>query len=168
MQQHWAKKLGLIVVLNPAPAPADGKLPAELLSLVDILIPNQSEAELLTGIKVLDLRSAIDAGKKLQEMGVKQVIITMGEQGAMLLDGSKAAHMSPAFEVEAIDSTAAGDAFCGALLAALALELKIEDAITYACAAGALAATKLGAEPSLPEKADVLALVRTREPCLSF
>ncbi|HNB24857.1 MAG TPA: ribokinase, partial [Candidatus Melainabacteria bacterium] len=104
------KELGLMVVLNPAPAPSDG-LPDELLKSVDLIIPNQTEAELLTGIKVVDILSAIDAAKALQNKGINQVIITMGEMGALLVSGDSTAHVCPAFEVEVKDTTAAGDAF---------------------------------------------------------
>ncbi|MBX9690638.1 MAG: ribokinase [Candidatus Obscuribacterales bacterium] len=161
------KKLGLTVVLNPAPAPENGKLSDELLGFLDIIIPNQTEAELLTGVKVVDIASALEAAKHLQAKGLKQVIITMGEMGALLVNDASVAHMTPAFEVEVHDTTAAGDAFCGALLSALAEEKEMEEALKYACAAGALATCRLGAEPSLPQKAQIKALVESREPCPS-
>lgn len=162
------KSLGLTVILNPAPAPADGHLPDELLSAIDIIIPNQTEAELLTGIKVVDIVSAVEAAKLLQKKGLKQVIITMGEMGALLVDESSVPHMTPAFEVDVHDTTAAGDAFCGGLLAALAAGHDFETALNYGCASGALATTKLGAEPSLPQASEVQKLVDQRaEPCPS-
>ena len=157
-----AKELGLTVVLNPAPAPAEGSLPDELLSLVDIIIPNQTEAEILTGIQVRDIPSGIEAAKVLQKKGLKQVIITMGEMGALLIDENKPAHMCPPFEIKVLDTTAAGDAFCGALVAALAKGNELEAAMHYACAAGALATTKLGAEPSLPKAEEIQKLVDNR------
>lgn len=159
-----AKKLKLTVVLNPAPAPANG-LPDELLAHVDIITPNQTEAELLTGIKVVDMISAIEAAKILQSKGLKQVIITMGEQGALLVDQNNVAHMTPAFEVNVQDTTAAGDAFCGSLLAAMARGESMENAQIYACAAGALATTKLGAEPSLPALEEIKELAKTHISC---
>lgn len=161
-----AKENGLNVILNPAPCPENGILSPELLALVDILTPNQSEAELLTGIAVTDLRSAMEAATKLQSLGIKQVIITMGELGALLVKENQVATMIPAFTVEAVDSTAAGDAFCGSLAAALAREADLEKAVVYGCAAGALATTKLGAEPSLPKQTDIEALVKSRLACL--
>lgn len=162
------KQLGLTVILNPAPAPTDGKLPDELLACLDLIIPNQSEAELLTGIKVVDIPSAVDAAKVLQTKGISQVIITMGEMGALLVSEQGPAHMVPAFEVEVLDTTAAGDAFCGAMLAALARGDKLETAIIYGCAGGALATTCLGAEPSLPHASEIMRLVQSRgEPCVS-
>lgn len=157
-----AKGLGLTVVLNPAPAPVDGKLPDELLANIDMIIPNQTEAELLTGIKVNDIPSGIEAAKSLQKRGLKQVIITMGELGALLVDEDKPAHMCPPFEVRVLDTTAAGDAFCGALLAAMAKGHDTETSMHYACAAGGLATTKLGAEPSLPNAAEIEKLVDKR------
>lgn len=162
-----AKSLGLTVVLNPAPAPLDGNLPDELLNSVDLIIPNQTEAEILTGVKVVDIASAIEASKILQSRGLKQVIITMGEMGALLVDESCVAHMTPSFEVKALDTTAAGDAFCGGLLAAMAAGENLESALNYACAAGALATTRLGAEPSLPTFAEVKELVESRQACSS-
>jgi ribokinase len=162
-----AHSLGKTVVLNPAPAPADGKIPDEFLSLVDIIIPNQTETELLTGIKVVDTDSAVQASKALQKKGLKQVIITMGELGALLVDEKDVPHMVPAFKVEVQDTTAAGDAFCGGLLAAMADGKDLEEAMTYGCAAGALAATRLGAEPSLPTLAEVQELVKIRQTCPS-
>lgn len=161
------KKLGLTTVLNPAPAPADGHLPDELLASIDIIIPNQTEAELLTGVKVTDIASGIEAAKILQKKGLKQVIITMGEMGALLVDENKPAHMCPTYPVTVLDTTAAGDAFCGALLAALSKGHNLEMAMNYACAAGALATTKLGAEPSLPTASELEKLVEPRRACAS-
>lgn len=160
-----AKKLKLTVVLNPAPAPADGSLPDELLANVDIFVPNQTEAELLTGIKVVDISSAIEAAKVLQRKGLKQVLITMGEQGALLVNEESVAQMIPAFEVDVKDTTAAGDAFCGSLLAFMARGESMSNAVIYACAAGALATTKLGAEPSLPTEEQVKELAKSHIPC---
>ncbi|MBY0358675.1 MAG: ribokinase [Candidatus Obscuribacterales bacterium] len=155
-----AKKHGLTVILNPAPAPK-AQLPPELLSCIDILIPNQTEAELLTGLPAGDLLAAMEAGTKLQKQGIKQVLITMGEQGTLVVAENKVATMIPSFVVEAVDSTAAGDAFCGAFAAALAQESNLEKAVTFGCAAGALAATKLGAEPSLPQQSEIEKLAQT-------
>ena len=158
-----AKQLKLTVILNPAPAPAEG-LPDELLALVDIIAPNQTEAEILTGIKVVDIPSGIAAAKALQAKGLKQVIITMGEMGALLIDENSIAHMTPSFEVQVKDTTAAGDAFCGSFLAALARGETLTNTMIYACAAGALATTKLGAEPSLPTLAEVQELAKSHIP----
>jgi len=149
------RKAGVRVMLNPAPAPLNGKLPAELLPNIDLLIPNQTEAELLTGIKVVDQGSAIRAAQKLQQAGIAEVIITMGEQGVVVLERSGATHFISAFRVTVVDTTAAGDAFCGALAASLAEQRSLKDAAIVGCAAGALACTHNGAEPSLPTKTEI-------------
>ena len=157
-----AKASGATVVLNPAPAPPDGKLPAELLSHVDILVPNRTEVELLTGKPAGDLAGAIDAARLLQRLGPKQVILTMGERGALRVDEMGIATVTPAFEVTIQDTTAAGDAFCGALVAALASGKPLPDAVVWGSAGGALACTKLGAEPSLPMREELERLVASR------
>ena len=153
-----ARKAGTIVALNPAPAPEDGMLPAELLENVDIFIPNQTEAQQLTGIAVVDVESARGAAAKLRLAGPKTVIITMGEQGAFVHD-DQISRLIPSFPVHAIDTTAAGDAFCGALAAALSRGIELSDAVRWACAAGALATTRMGAEPSLPTHAEIEGLI---------
>lgn len=154
-----ARKHGTFVALNPAPAPADGKLPSELLENIDLITPNQTEAELLTEIKVIDEKSATEAAEKLRKMGPKNVIITMGEQGALLVEEGKNPVMVSSYKVRAIDTTAAGDAFCGALAAAFAAGETLANAVRFGCAAGALATTKMGAEPSLPDKSEIEKLV---------
>lgn len=159
------KKLGLTVILNPAPAPAEGALPESLYELVDIIVPNQSEAEILSGVKVLDMASGIEAARALIEKGFKTVILTMGEMGALLLEKDGTAHMTPAFEVEVKDTTAAGDAFCGALASALSEGESLPESIMYACAAGALATTKLGAEPSLPASSELIVFIEASGRC---
>jgi ribokinase len=153
-----ARSAGTIVALNPAPAPDDGVLPVELLQNVDIFTPNQTEAHQLTGIVVSDLDSALTAAKKLRAAGPRTVIITMGEQGAFVYDG-EISELIPSFPVNAIDTTAAGDAFCGSLAAALARGEDLRTAVRWACAGGALATTKMGAEPSLPTDAEIKNLV---------
>lgn len=150
-----ARKHGTFVALNPAPAPADGKLPKELMENVDLLIPNQTEAELMTGIKVVDEKSALAAAEELKKLGPKNIIITLGELGALLAEENKAPLMIPSYKVNAIDTTAAGDAFCGALAAAYAGGDSLVNAVRFGCAAGALATTKMGAEPSLPSKLEI-------------
>lgn len=154
-----ARKHGTFVALNPAPAPEDGKLPKELLENVDVIIPNQTEAELMTGVKVADEKSALAAAEELKKLGPKNVIITLGELGALLVEDGKAPLMVSSFEVKAIDTTAAGDAFCGALAAAFAAGETLANAVKFGCAAGALATTKMGAEPSLPPKDEIEKLV---------
>lgn len=149
-----ARTAGVMVALNPAPAPVDGVLPKELLAEVDIIIPNQTEAEQLTQIKVTDAVSAKEAAKAIHAFGPKTVIITMCDQGAFVSTENHQ-ELVPTFPVKVVDTTAAGDAFCGALAAALARGEKMSAAIRFGCAAGALACTKLGAEPSLPQASEI-------------
>ncbi|CAN5669046.1 ribokinase [soil metagenome] len=153
-----ARAAGTIVALNPAPAPDDGVLPSELLRNVDIFTPNQTEAQQMTGIVVSDLASAREAATKLKLAGPTTVIITMGEQGAFV-HNDQISELIPSFPVNAIDTTAAGDAFCGTLAAALARGEELRSAVRWACAGGALATTKMGAEPSLPTDAEIRKLV---------
>ena len=159
-----AKASGARVVLNPAPAPADGALPPELYRHVDLLVPNQSEAELLTGRAAVDLGGALEAARILTARGAAAVIVTLGQLGALLVDEGGVATTVPAFEVEVRDTTAAGDAFCGVLVAALAGGKSLADAVVWGSAGGALACTRLGAEPSIPAKEDVERLVLSRAP----
>jgi ribokinase len=149
-----ARKAGVHVILNPAPAPENGLLPPELLQNVDTLVPNQTEAELLVKMPVRDVAEAAKAAQALIQLGPKLVIITMGEQGAFVSDG-KESSLIPSFPVKAIDTTAAGDAFCGGLAAALSQGKPVGMAIRYGCACGALATTKMGAEPSLPALSEI-------------
>lgn len=144
------------VVLNPAPARA---LPKALLSLVDFLIPNETETALLSGMPVRNQDEIEVAAKSLRALGVGNVILTLGERGA-LLTGSSESQLYPAFKVNPVDTTAAGDAFMGAFAVALGEGVSLSDAIRFGNAAGALATTKLGAQPSLPTRAEVESLIR--------
>lgn len=139
------------IILNPAPAT---DLPDELLEKITILTPNESEAELLTGVKVVDKDSAEKAAKKLQSMGVQKVIITMGKFGAYVLSDGFAGIVS-GYQVDAVDTTAAGDVFNGALSVAIAENKSLKDAVKFANAAAALSVQKLGAQPSAPGRAEV-------------
>jgi ribokinase len=147
-----ARSAGVPVILDPAPAP-DAGLPAALLRDVTCLKPNESEAERLTGIHVGDPASAERAARALQQLGPQTVIVTLGRQGAVVVDGTSVHHV-PAYRVTAVDATAAGDAFTGALATALAAGAAIEEAVRRAAAAGALAATRIGAQPSLSTRAE--------------
>ena len=140
------------VILNPAPAQ---QLPNELLKYVALLTPNESEAELLTGIAVTDESSAEKAAVKLKERGVDTVIITMGSAGVYILSDSFIGKQS-GFCVEPVDTTAAGDVFNGALAVGLADNMKLQDAASFAQAAAALSVTKLGAQPSAPTKQQII------------
>lgn len=134
------------IVLNPAPA---APLSADLLKMIFLITPNENEAEQLTGIKVTDEFSALKAARFLQHQGVKTVIITMGASGAFYLAGSKSG-IIPAPEVAAIDTTAAGDTFNGALVVALSEGKSIEDAVAFANKAASISVTRMGAQSSVP------------------
>ena len=138
-----ARTAGSRTVLNPAPVPVGG-LPDELLSLCDILVPNEHEVELLGGID------------ELLASGVAAVVVTQGAAGVTVTEAPDATTWSvEAFEVDPVDTTGAGDAFCGALAARLAAGADLRPAVRYAAAGGALATTVAGAVPSLPHAADI-------------
>jgi len=139
------------VVLNPAPAAV---LTDELLQNLYIITPNETEAELLTGIKVTDEQSALKAALVLNEKGVELVIITMGSAGAFLLSNGKSEIIS-APKVEAVDTTAAGDTFNGALVVALSEGKTIQDSIAFANKAAAISVTRIGAQSSVPFRKEI-------------
>jgi ribokinase len=129
-----------------------------LLSLIDVLIPNESEVALLTHLPVGDRAEIEAAAMRLCELGVDTVVLTLGDRGALLMEkGEK--EFVPAFEVTPVDTTAAGDAFVGGFAVALAEGRSLTDAVRWGNAAGALATTKLGAQPSLPARQAVEALM---------
>jgi ribokinase len=136
------------VILNPAPAQ---ELPMELYPLLDIISPNETEAELLTGIAVKDESSAAVAAAKLHDRGVDTVLITLGAVG-VFLSAKASSKIVPAHVVDVVDTTAAGDVFNGNLAAALCRDLQLEDALAYAQAAAALSVQCLGAQPSAPTR----------------
>ena len=146
-----ARRHGVPTVLNPAPVQ---ELSDELLSLVTYLTPNAGEVAALTGIEVRDLESGRQAAARLCERGAGTVIITLGEQGALVCDGASAVHFE-AFPVEVVDTTGAGDAFNGALAVGLAAGGSLEQVIPLASAAAALTCTRRGAQDALPDRADV-------------
>ena len=152
-----AKNSNFFTILNPAPA---RKLEKKFIQLIDLLVPNQFEAEFLTGIKVIGSDSAISAGEELISQGVKSVLITMGEGGSVLItkDGSE---LFESFKVNAIDTTAAGDAFCGAIAVALSEEFDLKTAIRFASAAGALSVQIEGATTSMPSRHEIEKLMET-------
>ena len=152
-----ARERGAITVLNPAPARA---LDDATLGLVDYLTPNETEAGDLTGLPVTDPDSARAAAAQLLARGARTVVVTLGAQGALACDGQRALHF-PAFPVEAVDTTAAGDAFSGALAMGLAAGGSLEQAIPLASAAAALTCTRRGAQDALPDRAAVEQFLRS-------
>ena len=152
-----AAAAGARVVLNPAPA---RPLPAQLLKLVYLLTPNESEAERLTGMAVSNQVTAARAADALLARGVKNVIITMGARGAFVA-GRDARQFIPAFKVNAVDATGAGDVFNGALVVALAEGLPLLVAAWFASAAAAISVTRFGAQPSAPTRREIEAVLAT-------
>jgi ribokinase len=143
-----ARLNGVRVLLNPAPAYA---LPDELISLPDFLLPNEGELSLLTDQPVNDMASAEKAAKILLERGAQNVIVTLGDKGALIVSSGQVTHVDT-YQVDVVDTTAAGDAFIGGFASALLQNKSLEEAVRYGCACGALATTKFGAQPSLPVK----------------
>lgn len=152
-----ARQKGLRTILNPAPA---ALLPQEYFPLIDLVTPNETEASKLTGLPVKGHRGAEKAAARLREMGCGDVIITLGAQGSLWV-GERGAQHFAGFTVRAVDSTAAGDAFNGALAAALAEGKAMDKAIPLANAAGALATTRRGAQESLPDQDAIVELCST-------
>jgi ribokinase len=148
---HVAKKNGIHVILNPAPAQ---HLSNTILDGLFLLVPNESEASILTGISVTDLVTASVAADLLLQKGVRHVIITLGKQGAYFKSSSKEL-LVPAPIVTAIDTTAAGDTFCGAITVALSEGKDWEDAIRFAIAAASLSVTRMGAQASVPFRNEI-------------
>jgi len=148
-----ARRFGKLTVLNPAPA--TGPLPADWLPLVDYLVPNEVEAAILAGLPVESQSGARRAAKELQRAGARNVIVTLGSQGAYLLpEGGEGTHFS-APKVDAVDTTAAGDTFIGVFAAQLAARQPVEAAIDLAQRAAAISVTRAGAQPSIPTRQEV-------------
>ncbi|MBP7692770.1 MAG: ribokinase [Anaerolineales bacterium] len=147
-----ARQHAVPVVLNPAPAQP---LPAELLAGVEVLIPNQTELAQLTG------EAEIEAGaRRLLAAGVRNIVVTLGADGVLGLTAAGERFHHPAQAVKVVDTTAAGDAFVGAFATALAEGRPLPEAAAWGNAAGALAVTRAGAQPSLPSRAEFLAFLR--------
>jgi ribokinase len=150
-----ASKACVRVLLNPAPA---RQLDPNFLKQISVITPNENEVELLTGIHIEDDTSVAAAASKLHSQGIPAVVITLGARGAYLSDGDGGKFVPP-FKVEAVDSTAAGDVFSGALAVALGERLSLQDAVRFASAAAALSVTKLGAQPSAPGREEITTLL---------
>lgn len=145
-----AKEASVKTILNPAPAMKD--VPKTLLEVTDMIVPNETEAEILTGIKVVDEDTMKKAAEKLHSLGIKAVLITIGSKGTFYsIDGKQG--VVPAFKVKAVDTTAAGDTFIGAMSTVLKPDFSnLVEAITYGNKASSLTVQRFGAQPSIPYK----------------
>lgn len=155
---RYANEKGVRVVWDPAPA---SDLPDEVYTLSDVITPNQIEVEELTGVAVTDEDSAASAASVLLERGVGATVVKLGEHGLYYATGDEGGYV-PAFDVDAIDTVAAGDAFAGGIAVALSEGMSIEDAVRFASAAGALAVTKSGAQDAMPTRLEVEHLITNR------
>ncbi|HSB66742.1 MAG TPA: ribokinase [Anaerolineales bacterium] len=158
-----AHQAGAAVILNPAPAafPLSDLLPQDSFKepVIDWLVPNEIEAEMLSGISIHSPEEAVKSALLILAHGVRNgVVITMGSKGVVAVTHSAQYHV-PAFKVNPVDPTGAGDAFCGAFAAALSEGMKLEKALRFASAAGALSVTVAGAEPSLPDRSKIQAFL---------
>ncbi|MGD1157362.1 MAG: ribokinase [Terriglobia bacterium] len=153
-----ARKAGKLTVLDAGPP---RPCPLEVLRLADVVSPNETELAHLTGEEVSGRVSAREAAEKLLARGVRTVLLKLGSDGSMLVTPRGTMHFPP-YKIDVVDPTAAGDAFTAAFTVECAMGAKIEDAIRLANAAGALAATRLGAQPSLPTRQEVEAFVAQR------
>ena len=148
---RMAKELGLTVVLNTAPA---GYVPNEILALVDIVTPNEVEAELINGIPVNSVETAEQSAHWFLGKGVRQVVITLGSRGCYVHDGISGL-LLPARAVNAIDTTGAGDAFNGGLVAALSEGKSLREAAAFATVVASLSVQRVGTTPSMPTRAEI-------------
>ncbi len=151
----FATKNNIQLILNPAPA---CPLPDELLSAVSIITPNKKEAEMLTGISINNIDGAKQAAQILAGKGIDTVIITLGAEGSVIFKDDLFTEI-PALKVSAVDTTAAGDVFSGALAVAISEKLDIAEAVHFANKAAAISVTKLGAQASAPPRKEVEALM---------
>lgn len=146
-----AHEAGVYVILNPAPA---CKLPEELFKYISLITPNQTESALMTGVDVKDEESRNQAIAAFNNMGVKDVVVTLGSKGSLVCtEGTQT--FVPALKVEAVDATAAGDTFCGALCVALSEGHTLVEAAEFATKASALTVQKMGAQDSIPYRSDI-------------
>jgi ribokinase len=155
-----ATQAGVPVILNPAPAVT---LDPDLLRHISVITPNRSEAETLSNVSLADDTSLEKASQVLRSQGVGAVIITLGPRGASLA-GASSFELISGFPVQAVDTTAAGDIFNGALAVSLGEGTSLRDAVRFANAAAALSVQKLGAQPSAPQREEILELLNRRTP----
>lgn len=151
-----ARAGGVTTILNPAPA---AELPREIYPLCDVVTPNESEAEGITGVKVTDLASAEQAARALIDMGVGAAIITLGENGCLLVDGEGAHHQPVISAGAVVETTGAGDAFNGGFAVALSEGMSMREAVRFGCATAGISVTRPGTAPSMPSRAEIDALL---------
>lgn len=149
-----AYEAGVMVVLNPAPA---AQLSDELMRCVSVLVPNESESSYISGVEVTDADSALKAINIIKSKGAKDIIVTMGSKGSLVCDGKVT--FIPARKVRAVDTTAAGDTFCGALCVALAEGFRLEEAARFATAASSISVQRPGAQDSVPSREEVDSII---------
>jgi len=150
-----AHEAGVKVLLNPAPGQP---LSAEMLCLVDVLTPNETETQIIAGVPVRNPQEAEVAARQLLAQGVGTAVITLGANGALIVTPTETQHV-PGQQVEVVDTTGAGDAFNGALAVALAEGMELFEAVTFANAAAALQVTRFGTAPAMPYREEVEALL---------
>lgn len=157
---QFAQQNGVLTVLDPAPAPV-GRLPPELMH-VDVLSPNQTEAEALTGIVVHDWETAAQAASDLQRLGAKNVVLKLGSLGAFVAARDGTTTRVSAIPTNIVDTTAAGDAFTAGLTVALCEGRSLPEATKFGCLAGTLACTRFGAQPAMPTRDELEQWANTR------
>jgi ribokinase len=155
-----ARQAGARVILNPAPHRQGDEA---CFGDVDVLVPNELEAALFAGLDPRERQDWPAVARRLRSLGPKTVVITLGSEGALLVSGEETKHV-PAFPVQVVDTTAAGDAFVAGLAVALLRDSPLMEAVRFASAAGAMAVTRAGAQPSLPRAAEVEALLADGRP----
>lgn len=153
-----AREAGVMTILNPAPA---AELSDAMLGLCDLITPNESEAEALTGLSVTNLAEAEAAADALRARGAGAAIITLGSQGVLYKDGTQSLHQSAQAPGPVVETTGAGDAFNGGLATALAEGQSMAEALKFGCATAGISVTRAGAGPSMPKRAEIEAFLAT-------
>jgi ribokinase len=155
-----AREAGVTTILNPAPAPPR-PLPDSMLSLADFVVPNESEAAMLTGMRVETIKEAERAAAALQQRGARNVILTLGARGALMRTADGSSTIVDAFNAgPVVETTGAGDAFCGGFAAALAEDMPLLQAVRFGCATAGISVTRHGTAPSMPKRAEIDALLQ--------
>lgn len=149
-----ARRHGIPLILNPAPAPKE-PLPPDILAAATIVTPNETEISTLSGVPVHDEGTAVQAASAFRALGAREIVVTLGQKGALVSDGRPGTEMIPSFSVPAIDTTGAGDIFNAALAVGLAERMDLRKAVRFAAAASAISVTRRGAMPSAPFRKEV-------------